>query len=124
MSETLRHLQARTLGFSAIAEAVTGLAALAAPALVASLLLGAELSAVGIAVVRCFGVALLGLGIACWPGVHGHAPFRALLTYNALIALYLAYVGTAGQMDGLLLWPAVGLHAAVALLLVWTRSEK
>jgi hypothetical protein len=47
-------------------------------------------------------------------------PFRAMLTYNALVALYLAYLGTAGHLQGLLLWPAMALHAIVALLLVWT----
>ena len=44
-----------------------------------------------------------------------------MLTYNALVALYLACLGTVAHMGGVLLWPAVALHAAVALLLVWTR---
>jgi hypothetical protein len=39
---------------------------------------------------------------------------------NALIALYLAYLGMVGHFWGVLLWPAVALHTAVALLLVWT----
>jgi hypothetical protein len=48
-----------------------------------------------------------------------------MLTYNALIALYLAYLGTLGHLRGFLLWPAVALHAVVAALLVWTwRKER
>ena len=47
-----------------------------------------------------------------------------MLTYNALIALYLAYVGTVAHLGGLLLWPAVALHGVVALLLVWAGREK
>ena len=47
------------------------------------------------------------------------------LTYNVLIALYLAYLGTVAHFRALLLWPGVGLHAVVALLLVWRgRGEQ
>jgi hypothetical protein len=37
-----------------------------------------------------------------------------------LIAFYLAYLGAVAGQGGLLLWPAVVLHAVVALLLIWT----
>ena len=43
---------------------------------------------------------------------------RGMLAYNALIALYLAYLGGLEHMAGTLLWPAVALHAAVTLLLL------
>jgi Ca2+/Na+ antiporter len=110
-------------------EVGTGLALMIDPAIVVTLLLGAEISGVGTLLGRCFGIALLALGLACWPGPQradsGSAAFRALLTYNVLIALYLAYLGTAGHLGSLLLWPGVALHAAVALLLVWAwRGER
>src|SRR4249920_1588115 len=93
------------------------------PVLVAALLLGADISGTGTLLGRCFGIALLALGLACWPGRQraeaGSPAVRAMLTYNALIALYLTYLGTVGHMRGLLLWPGVVLHAVVALLLVW-----
>jgi len=83
-----------------------------------------EMSGAGTLLVRCFGIALLALGLACWPtrqrAETGWPAFRAMLTYNALIALYLAYLGTAGRLSGVLLWPGAALHALVALLLVWT----
>ena len=41
-----------------------------------------------------------------------------MLFYNVLIASYLAWLGAIGHREGLLLWPAVALHAVVALLLV------
>ena len=50
----------------------------------------------------------------------GSPAFRAMLIYNVLIALYLAYLGAAEHLGGVLLWPGVALHAIVALLLVWT----
>jgi hypothetical protein len=68
---------------------------------------------------------LLALGLACWPGpqhvASGWAAFRGMLTYNVLVALYLTHLGAVGHLAGLLLWPAVALHAAVALSLIWTR---
>jgi hypothetical protein len=50
--------------------------------------------------------------------------FRAMLAYNALIALYLGYLGFVANVGGVLLWPAVALHAAVALLLIWGGSKR
>ena len=47
-----------------------------------------------------------------------------MFTYSTLIALFLGYVGAVAHLGGPLLWPAVGLHGAVALLLVWTRREQ
>jgi hypothetical protein len=109
----------KTLRFSSVAELATGLAAVVDPVLLVRLLLGAELSGVGVPVARCFGVALLGLGLACWPrqGVVTHPAWLGMLVYNLLIALYLAFLGTVGHLSGPLLWPAVVLHAAVAVLL-------
>lgn len=124
MSESGVGMQRRILAFAAVAEAATGVAAMIAPALVVTLLLEVEVSGVGAVLGRCFGVALLALGVACWQGGEvagaGSPAFRAMLVYNVLIALYLAYLGTVGGMGGLLLWPAVVLHAVVALLLLWT----
>lgn len=123
MSETSLNTLGKILAFAAVVEIGTSLVLIIDPAIVAVLLLGAEVSGVGTLLGRCFGIALLALGLACWPSGHradsGSAAFRAMLIYNALIALYLAYLGTVGHLRGLLLWPGVGLHAVVALLLVW-----
>ena len=82
------------------------------------------MSGAGTVLGRCFGIALLALGLACWPSgqpaERGWPAFRAMLIYNVLIAVYLAYLSTAGHLGGVLLWPGVALHAIVALLLVWT----
>jgi len=115
----------RTLAFAAVLEAGTGLALMAAPALVVTLLLGAESSAIGRVLGRCFGIGLLALGLACWPGGSGSAAGaarRAMLAYNGLLALYLAWLGAVQHLSGLLLWPAAALHAGVALLLAWPRQ--
>jgi hypothetical protein len=49
---------------------------------------------------------------------------RGMLTYNSLTAMYLTYLGTLGHLRGILLWPAVALHAVVALLLIWTGRAR
>jgi hypothetical protein len=121
MNETRTTVVERTLAFSAVAEAGTGLALMIDPALVVALLLGADVSGVGVLLGRCFGIALLALALACWRSGGGAPSVRGMLLYNGLIALYLAWLGTVGHLQGWLLWPAVVLHAVVALLLVWAR---
>src|SRR5215471_2351925 len=58
----------KVLAFAAVAEVFTGLALLIVPSLVGKLLLGAELAGVAVPIARVTGIALLALGIACWPG--------------------------------------------------------
>ena len=99
--------------FAAVGEAGTGLALLLVPSLVGRLLLGEELTGIAIPVARVAGIALIALGVACWPGT----PLAGMLTYSAAVTLYLAYVGFAGGSGGILLWPAVAGHAVLTLLL-------
>lgn len=101
------------LALAAVSEAVTGLALLTVPSLVAQLLLGEPLAGVAIAVARVCGIALFALGIACWPG----PPLTGMLTYSGAVTLYLAYLGFAGGLGGVLLWPAVVLHLTLTALL-------
>ena len=58
----------KVLIFAAVAEAATGMALLIVPSLVGQLLLGEDLTGIAIAVARVAGIALIGLGVACWPG--------------------------------------------------------
>ena len=104
----------RALSFAAFGEVSTGLALLIVPGLVGRLLLGEELTGIAIPVARVAGIALVGLGIACWPGT----PRAGMLIYSAGVTLYLAYLGFAGGSTGVLLWPVVVLHAILTALLV------
>ena len=108
--------------FAAVGEAGTGLALLIVPALVGRLLLSEELTGSAIPVARVAGLALIALGVACWPG-----PARAgMLLYSAAVTLYLACIGFAGGLTGILLWPAVILHAILTVLLIRasTRNQE
>ena len=105
------------LALAAVSEAATGVALLTAPSLVGELLLGTELTGIAATVARVAGLALIALGVACWPGT----PLVGMLIYSATVTLYLAYVGVAGGSSGILLWPAVALHVVLTALL--TRAS-
>jgi len=113
----------KLLTVAAVAEAATGLALLVVPSLVGRLLLGDELVGVAIPVARVTGIALVALAVACWPGC---TALCGMLTYNALAALYFLYLAIRGHWVGPLLWPAVALHAVLAILLAraWYKAHK
>jgi hypothetical protein len=114
----------KILAFSSVVEVATGLALLIDPRFVVALLVGPKLPVEEIPMGRLPGIAILALGVACWPSrrdaTSGSPAFRGMLVYNALIALFLVYLFKVGHLGGMLLWPAVALHAVVAVLLIWT----
>ena len=118
----MRTLGGRVLALAAVGEIATGLALLLVPSLVGRLLMGQELTGVMVPFARVTGIALLSLGVACGPGT----PLLGMLTYGSAVALYLAYLGLSGGPSGVLLWPAVVLHAALSLLLAvgWWGSRQ
>jgi len=102
------------LVLAAADEAATGVALLLVPSLVGQLLLGAELTGIAVVVARVAGIALIALSVACWPGT----PLLGMSIYSAAIALYLAFLGFTGGASGILLWPAVVLHAILTAFLI------
>jgi hypothetical protein len=115
------------LAVAALAEAATGAALIVVPSLVVRLLLGGELSGVALPIARVAGMALLSLGLACWPG-KAMAPAApcGMITYGLLATVYLACLGIRGQWVGVLLWPAVLVHAVLTLLLgrAWFAARR
>jgi len=115
----------RVVASSSVVELGVGIALIVAPAVVLGQLSGKSAPDDWLPLGRCFGVAILTLGIACWPEPRhperGAPAFRALLAYNMLIALYLTSLGVAGEWSGPFLWLGVALHAVVwmALILAW-----
>src|SRR5436190_7676007 len=113
----------KVLTLAAVAEVATGMALLIVPLLVGRLLFGAEFTGVANPAARVTGIALLALGVGCWPG---STALCGMLTYGALATLYLAYLGVTGEWVGPLLWPAVVVHAVLTLLLArgWFLSQQ
>src|SRR5213596_2230150 len=111
----------RFLKLTALIEAVTGLGLLAVPAIVVWLLLGAEISGASIPLSRVAGAALLALGVACWlarddtQSRAARGLVVAMLLYNIPATAVLAFAGIGLGLHGVALWPAVVLHAVMAI---------
>jgi hypothetical protein len=109
------------LGVAAAGEAGTGLLLLVSPSLVVSLLFGVELGGIATVMSRLAGIALIGLGVACWPGNPAVQHLYGMLTYSVLAMLYLIRIGVRGAPVGLLLWPGISVHALVIAFLAVAR---
>jgi len=107
----------KILTLAALAEAGTGLLLLAYPPIVVQLLFGVEVGGIGTVMSRLAGIALIGLGVACWPGNSAVQQLYGMLTYSTLAMLYLIRIGVRGAPVGPLLWPGVSVHAILILLL-------
>ena len=116
----------KILMLAAMAEAGTGVLLIASPPIVVRLLFNAEIVGAGFIMSRLAGSALMGLGVACWPGTGTRGALHGMLTYSVLAMLYLIRIGVRGEAVGLLLWPGVIVHAILILLLGggWLKQRK
>jgi len=76
----------------------------------------ASVTAIG----RLTGMCLVALAIACWPGGDSRNALYGMLTWSMLAMVYLMVIGLT-ESAGVLLWPALVAHGAIALLLLRTR---
>jgi len=107
---------------TAVIEVATGLALLLTPSLPVSLLFGSSLdTSTALTVGRVAGAALLALGVACWLARHDGQSraatglVAAMVLYNTAAVAILASAGVGSGLVGVGLWPAVVLHAALAV---------
>ena len=107
----------RLLTITAIIEAATGLGLLAAPAVLARLLLGGTLDTpAALTVARVGGTALLTISVACWLSrENGRALVAAMLLYNIFVVGILVHARFVLALSGSGLWPTVALHLAFAI---------
>src|SRR3984957_18234945 len=115
----------RFLAVTAAIEGVAGLGLVALPDVVVRLLLGADISGAAIPLGRVAGLALLALGLASWltRGQAASALISAMLLYNCGVAAVRAMAGVS-WMTGVLLWPAIALHAAMAVWSLMMRQRR
>jgi hypothetical protein len=107
---------------TALCEGAVGLLLLIWPSVALALLLGVDQSAPeGTSCARIAGAALLAIGIACWFGrsdQQSSAQFGLLtgvVSYDVAAVVILAYSGWFSSLAGIALWPAVVLHAGLAI---------
>ena len=112
------------LRFASLGEAATGLLLIVDPQLVVRLLFGMELGGSGGILGRMLGITLIAIGVTGWPARSSVQAILGWLLYAVLAAVYMIMVGLGGKA-GILLWPAVLLHALLAVLLVsaWWRCR-
>jgi hypothetical protein len=115
----------KLLSLAAVVEGLSGLIVLVYPPIVIRLLFNSEIAGAGISMSRIAGITLFALGVACWPHRDTLRAFYGMLTYSLLAMLYLVCVGIRGGV-GILLWPAVGAHAGLFVLLVlaWWKERQ
>jgi hypothetical protein len=111
---------------TAVIETGTGLALIVAPSVPVWLLLDTELDApAALALGRIAGAALLSLGVACSLARNDEQSraatglTTAMLLYDTGAAAILAFGGLGSGLQGVGLWPAVALHAGMA---VWCTA--
>lgn len=106
----------------ALSEGATGIALLATPAIVLSLLLGvSQPHAETLITARIAGAALVAIAISCWlarydprnPSQNGL--LCGLLFYDAATAILLAFASIRWSLAGVGLWPAVALHSSMGV---------
>lgn len=114
----------KVLAFASVGEAATGLLLIVYPPLVVRLLSGLEVSGSGVILSRMFGISLVAISVACWPTEGSAQSLLGMLIYTALATVYMILFGLGGNV-GILLWPAVLLHAVLTLLLgkAWLRRR-
>ena len=119
-------MKKRVLAVAAVAEAVTGVALIVIPFWVIRLLFGVDIADIAVVTSQFAGLALLSMGVACWPRGSAASALSGMLTYSSLATLGLLYTAVRGTWNGPLLWPAVVLHAVLTLLLAmtWFKSHE
>jgi hypothetical protein len=115
----------KLLIFATLSEGSAGLVLLVYPPIVIRLLFGEEITGAGILMSRIAAITLIALSVACWPGSNTLRAFYGILTYSAIVMLYLVFVAIAHEA-GILLWPAVAVHAGISVLLcmAWWKERK
>lgn len=99
------------------------------PAAPPPMLLGDAVDApASLALVRVAGVALIALAIACWPARHDQGTptatglVRGMTVYNVGVIVVLASAALGTGLTGHGLWPAVAVHAVMAIWCVCVVS--
>lgn len=104
---------------------------LVSPSVPLALLLGVDRAATEVVVLaRVAGAALLALGVACWLGRNDRVGpaqkglLLGMLLYDLAAAGILASSGWFLGLAGIVLWPAVGIHMALAVWCVACIRDK
>ncbi len=120
----------KLLVFTSLIELALGITLFFIPSTVLILLFGSEESHITIMLGRFTGIVFICFGLACFPlkqfaGDLRQTPaFRAMFIYNAMAAIYLGYLKFIDNFNGVILLPAVILHALITFYFVYVSMKK
>ena len=103
---------------AAVIELVTGLSLLVLPTLVMQLLFRSPPSAAGEQLTQLYGLALIGLGVACWGNPCPAPAKRGLLAYNCTAAILLFALALRELSGGVAVWLGTGVHLTLSVLMI------
>ncbi|NOL47509.1 putative membrane protein [Synechococcus sp. MIT S9220] len=99
-------------------ELITGITLLLLPSVVMPLLFNAESSAAAERLMQLYGLALLGLGVACWESPCALPAKRGLLLYNCSAAVLLITLSSQQLSGGAAVWTGALIHIVLGGLMV------
>jgi hypothetical protein len=110
-----------------LAEVLGGLTFVVTPSLQAELFFGASLDGPAESIMaRVMGLAMIALGLAFWQGRKepqasaSRGLAAIVLVYNTFVAILLVASAVLSHVSAVALWPATGLHAALAAWCAWS----
>lgn len=104
--------------FAAVIELVTGVSLLVLPTLVMQLLFRSPPSAAGEQLTQLYGLALIGLGMACWGNPCPAPAKRGLLIYNCAASILLIALAFRELSGGVAVWFGTGVHLILSVFMI------
>ena len=99
-------------------ELITGVTLLLLPAVVMQQLFSSPTSDAGEQLTRLYGLALIGLGVACWESPCPLPARRGLLVYNCSAAVLLITLGSQQLSGGAAVWAGALIHIVFGVLMI------
>lgn len=108
---------------SSAIELITGITLLLLPSVVVPLLFNAASSAAAEALMQLYGLALIGLGVACWQSPCALPAKRGLLVYNSSAAVFLIILGSQELSGGAAVWAGALIHLVLGALIIRDQTS-
>ena len=111
-------VQSRLYRLASAIELITGATLLLLPSVVMQQLFSSSATAAGGQLTRLYGLALIGLGVACWGSPCSTPGRRGLLIYNCSAAMLLLILACTDLSGGTAVWAGSVIHVVLGLLMI------
>ena len=111
-------LRSRLYRLASAIELISGATLLLLPSAVMQQLFSSPATAAGEQLTRLYGLALIGLGVACWGSPCSTPGRRGLLVYNCSAAVLLLFLAAMDLSGGAAVWAGAGIHTVLGLLMI------